>query len=115
MLYHSHGMNDNWNSYDDYFGLNADTESIVYMMLANHMLHKYYPEVVTIAEEISGMPGLCRPVDEGGQGFDYRLAMALPDLWIKILKHMQDENWEIEQIVHTLENRRYKEKECSLL
>lgn len=110
MLYHSHGMNDNWNSYDDYFGLNGDTESIVYMMLANYTLHKFYPEVVTIAEEVSGMPGICRPIDEGGQGFDYRLAMALPDLWIKILKHMQDEDWDIEKIVQTLENRRYKEK-----
>lgn len=55
---------------------------------------------------MSGMPGICRPVEEGGLGFDYRLAMALPDLWIKILKHMQDENWEIEKIIQTLENRR---------
>ena len=34
----------------------------------------------------SGMPALCRPVTEGGTGFDYRLAMAVPDMWIKILK-----------------------------
>jgi 1,4-alpha-glucan branching enzyme len=53
------------------------------------------------------MPGLCRPIDEGGQGFDYRLAMAIPDLWIKILKHVRDEDWDIETIVRTLENRRY--------
>lgn len=53
------------------------------------------------------MPGLCRPVDEGGQGFDYRLAMALPDMWIKILKHTADEDWQIHDIVHTLENRRW--------
>ena len=31
------------------------------------------------------MPALCRPVDEGGVGFDYRLAMAVPDTWIKVL------------------------------
>lgn len=53
------------------------------------------------------MPGVCRPVEEGGQGFDYRLAMAIPDLWIKILKHVQDEDWDIQKIIHTLENRRY--------
>lgn len=53
------------------------------------------------------MPGICRPISEGGQGFDYRLAMALPDMWIKILKHTQDEDWKIADIVHTLENRRY--------
>lgn len=55
------------------------------------------------------MPGLCRPVEEGGQGFDYRLAMAVPDLWIKILKHLKDEDWNIPEIVRTLENRRYGE------
>lgn len=53
------------------------------------------------------MPGICRPISEGGQGFDYRLAMALPDMWIKILKHTQDEDWKIADIVYTLENRRY--------
>ncbi|KIH50408.1 hypothetical protein ANCDUO_19513 [Ancylostoma duodenale] len=93
--------------YPMYFGLNADTDSLVYLMLANDFLHKKYPQIVTIAEEVSGMPALCRPVDEGGQGFDYRLAMALPDMWIKILKHMKDEDWKINDIVHTLENRRY--------
>lgn len=79
-------------------------------MLANHALHKMYPFIITIAEEVSGMPGLCRPVDEGGQGFDYRLAMAIPDLWIKLLKHTRDEDWEISKVVHELENRRYGEK-----
>uniref|UniRef100_A0A915N8J3 1,4-alpha-glucan branching enzyme n=1 Tax=Meloidogyne javanica TaxID=6303 RepID=A0A915N8J3_MELJA len=83
-------------SYDDYFGLNVDTESL-------------FPDVITIAEEVSGMPALCRPVSEGGQGFDFRLAMAIPDLWIKILKHVSDEDWPIGEIVHTLENRRYGE------
>ncbi|VDN34463.1 unnamed protein product, partial [Gongylonema pulchrum] len=73
--------------YDMYFGLNADTDSIVYLMLANSFLHRKFPNIVTIAEEVSGMPALCRPVEEGGQGFDYRLAMALPDMWIKFLKH----------------------------
>ena len=37
---------------------------------------------------MSGMPALCRPVADGGIGFDYRLAMALPDMWIKLLKEV---------------------------
>ncbi|RCN27981.1 isoamylase protein, partial [Ancylostoma caninum] len=110
MIYHSHGIADSLSGgYPMYFGLNADTDSLVYLMLANDFLHKKYPQIITIAEEVSGMPALCRPVDEGGQGFDYRLAMALPDMWIKILKHMKDEDWKIGDIVHTLENRRWGE------
>uniref|UniRef100_A0A0M3IXB1 3'-5' exonuclease domain-containing protein n=1 Tax=Ascaris lumbricoides TaxID=6252 RepID=A0A0M3IXB1_ASCLU len=90
-----------------YFGLNVDTDSLVYLMLANSFLHRKFPNIITIAEEVSGMPALCRPVEEGGQGFDYRLAMALPDMWIKVLKHQSDEDWNIADMVHTLENRRY--------
>lgn len=110
MLYHSHGMNDSFaGGYPEYFGLNADTDSIVYLMLANYYLHKKFPNCTTIAEEVSGMPALCRPVSEGGQGFDYRLAMAIPDMWIKLLKHKKDEDWNFSEIVFTLENRRYLE------
>uniref|UniRef100_A0A7E4V834 1,4-alpha-glucan branching enzyme n=1 Tax=Panagrellus redivivus TaxID=6233 RepID=A0A7E4V834_PANRE len=110
MLYHSHGLGDSFCSYDDYFGLNADSDSIVFLALSNYLIKKYYPGSVSIAEEFSGMPALCRPIEEGGQGFDFRLAMSLPDMWIKILKHQQDEDWKLEEIVHTLENRRYQEK-----
>jgi 1,4-alpha-glucan branching enzyme len=110
MLYQSHGIAHAFSGhYDEYFGLATDTESFIFLMLANYLLHEHYPEVITIAEDVSGMPTLCRPVAEGGAGFDYRLAMALPDIWIKILKETQDEDWDLGQIVHTLENRRYKE------
>ena len=106
MLYHSHGLGDGFGSYDDYFGLNTDSDSVIYLTLANYVIQKYHPGSISIAEEFSGMPGLCRPIEEGGQGFDYRLAMSLPDMWIKILKHQQDEDWSISDIVQTLENRR---------
>lgn len=69
-----------------------------------------YPEVITIAEDVSGMPFLCIPVSQGGVGFDYRLSMAIPDMWIKLLKHKKDDEWEMGNIVHTLTNRRWKEK-----
>ncbi|KAI0207444.1 1,4-alpha-glucan-branching enzyme [Lamellibrachia satsuma] len=110
MMYHNHGLGNLGCDYNDYFGLNVDTESLVYLTLANHMLHLYYPFMITVAEEVSGMPALCRPVEEGGQGFDYRLAMGIPDKWIKILKTLQDQDWNVEDICHTLMNRRYGEK-----
>ncbi|VDQ04417.1 unnamed protein product [Trichobilharzia regenti] len=103
MLYHHHGLMTNFSGhYGEYFGLSVDTESFTYLMLANHFLHQKYPFVITIAEEVSGMPTLCRPVSEGGGGFDYRLAMAIPDKWIQVRCYMGD-------IVHTLTNRRYGE------
>lgn len=104
-------MNDGFSgNYNDYFGLNVDTESFVYLSLANKILHDLDQNVITIAEEVSGMPSLCRPFHEGGGGFDYRLGMAIPDKWIKVLKEESDENWNISNIVHTLTNRRWKEK-----
>lgn len=110
MLYNSHGIAHGFTgNYEEYFGLATDTDSFLYLMLANYMLHELYPESVTIAEDVSGMPTLCRPVDEGGAGFDYRLAMALPDTWIKLLKEFKDDDWEMAKIVHTLENRRWNE------
>ncbi|XP_047740965.1 1,4-alpha-glucan-branching enzyme-like [Hyalella azteca] len=111
MLYHSHGIGEGFSGdYREYFGLNVDTEALCYLMLANYMLHEFYPNVITISEDVSGMPALCRPVAEGGGGFDYRLGMAIPDQWIKMLKESTDEQWDMNKIVHTLENRRYKEK-----
>lgn len=111
MLYHSRGIGEGFSgNYDEYFGLNVDTEALVYLMLANYMLHELYPEIITIAEDVSGMPALCRPVTEGGVGFDYRLGMAIPDKWIKLLKEVSDDDWNIGNIVHTLTNRRWMEK-----
>uniref|UniRef100_A0A667Y779 1,4-alpha-glucan branching enzyme n=1 Tax=Myripristis murdjan TaxID=586833 RepID=A0A667Y779_9TELE len=110
MLYHHHGIGSGFSGdYSEYFGLQVDEESLVYLMLANHILHTLYPDCITIAEDVSGMPALCRGVAEGGLGFDYRLAMAIPDKWIQILKEFKDEDWNIGNIIHTLTNRRYGE------
>uniref|UniRef100_A0AAX7VMH5 1,4-alpha-glucan branching enzyme n=1 Tax=Astatotilapia calliptera TaxID=8154 RepID=A0AAX7VMH5_ASTCA len=111
MLYHHHGIGTGFTGdYSEYFGLQVDEDSLVYLMLANHILHTLYPDCITVAEDVSGMPALCRKVEEGGLGFDYRLAMAVPDKWIQILKELKDEDWNIGNIVHTLTNRRYGEK-----
>ncbi|KAK9717434.1 alpha-1,4-glucan branching enzyme [Basidiobolus ranarum] len=111
MMYVHHGIGSGFSGgYHEYFNENVDEEAVVYLMLSNHMLHKLYPEIITIAEDVSGMPGLCRPVQEGGVGFDYRLAMAVPDMWIELLKEVRDDDWKIGHIVHTLTNRRHMEK-----
>ncbi|XP_073719621.1 1,4-alpha-glucan-branching enzyme [Misgurnus anguillicaudatus] len=111
MLYHHHGIGAAFSGdYAEYFGLQVDEESLVYLMLANHIVHNLYHDCITIAEEVSGMPALCRPLKEGGLGFDYRLAMAIPDKWIQILKELKDEDWDMGNIVHTMTNRRYGEK-----
>jgi 1,4-alpha-glucan branching enzyme len=82
----------------------------VYLMLANYMLHTCSPPAISIAEDVSGMPTLCCPVPDGGVGFDYRLAMAIPDKWIKTLKEVRDDEWDLGSIVFTLTNRRWQEK-----
>ena len=78
-------------------------------MIANEMLHTLYPTSITIAEDVSGMPALCVRLSLGGIGFDYRLAMAIPDLYIKWLKEKQDSEWDMSQLVHTLTDRRHGE------
>ncbi|KAJ7590665.1 glycoside hydrolase superfamily [Mycena floridula] len=111
MMYVHHGIGTGFSGgYHEYFGPGADEEGIVYLMLANDAMHELYPDILTIAEDVSGMPLLCKPVDQGGVGFDYRLSMAVPDMWIKLLKHKQDDQWDMANIVHTLVNRRYGEK-----
>ncbi|KAJ9121505.1 alpha-1,4-glucan branching enzyme [Naganishia vaughanmartiniae] len=111
MMYKHHGMGVGFSGgYHEYFGDDVDLEAVNYLMLANDMLHEIYPNVISIAEDVSGMPALCRPVHEGGVGFDYRLSMAIPDMWIKLLKEKTDDQWDIGNIAHVLTNRRHAEK-----
>jgi 1,4-alpha-glucan branching enzyme len=111
MLYHSHGIGKGYTGgYHEYFGPDADIESHIYLMLANDLIHSILPSAVTVGEDVSGMPTLFRPVEDGGFGFDYRLAMAIPDMFIKLLKEGTDDSWDMGHITHTLTNRRWKEK-----
>jgi 1,4-alpha-glucan branching enzyme len=110
MLYLDHGLGKTFSSYDDYFSLNTDGDALAYLQLANVVAHAVRPGSITIAEDVSGMVGLARPIEEGGLGFDYRLAMGIPDYWIKLLKEKPDEQWNLSQIYNTLLNRRAHEK-----
>ena len=110
MLYHDHGLGKSFTSYDDYFTDDVDKDALVYLRLANDVIHAVRPDATTIAEEMSGLPGLAAPTEHGGLGFDYRLAMGAPDLWIKTLKEKRDEDWDLGELAHTLSSHRPEEK-----
>ena len=108
MLYFHHGHT-SFDHYDKYF-YEVDWDAVTYLQLANAVIHEYKQGSVSIAEDVSGMPGLCRKPDEGGLGFDFRLGMGLPDYWIKTLKEKADEDWDIHEMWNILINRRAGEK-----
>ena len=105
MLYYSRG-NKSFGSYDDYFGGDVDDMAILYLKLASKLIQDLKPGAIAIAEDMSGMPGLCRPIADGGLGFSFRLAMGIPDYWIKLLKHSRDEDWNMGELWDVLANRR---------
>ncbi len=98
MLYHDHGLGTDFSENSRYFSLNTHTEAITYLQLANELIRQVNPKAITIAEDMSGMPGMCLPIEDGGIGFDYRLGMGLPDMWIKTVKEKSDEQWDIFQM-----------------
>lgn len=110
MLYHDHGLGDSFDRYEKYFSLNTDTESVTYLQLANELIHSVNPCALTIAEDMSGMPGMCIPIKDGGIGFDYRLSMGVPDYFIKNLSKMRDEDWNMDALWYELSTRRPHEK-----
>ena len=104
MIYHHHGYTE-FDCREKFFDAGVDTDALCYLTLANRLVHEFHPGAVTIAEDVSGMPGMCIPSEEGGIGFDYRLGMAIPDFWIKLLKDMPDEEWNIWEMWSVLTNR----------
>lgn len=110
MLYLDHGLGTAFTGYEKYFSMNTDTEAVTYLQLANEMVRQVNPNAITIAEDTSAIPGLCLPINQDGIGFDYRLAMGEPDMWIKLLKETPDEYWDLNHIYYELAIRRPKEK-----
>lgn len=113
MLYYSHGLGQTFTNYADYFNGGEDDNAICYLMLANVLIHQLDKNAITIAEEVSGMPGLAAKFEDGGFGFDYRMAMNIPDYWIKTIKEQDDENWKPSSIFWEVKNRRSDEKTIS--
>ena len=113
MLYLHHGLSKAFTSYDDYFNDQVDEDALVYLTLANEVIHAVRPDAISIAEDVSGMPGLAAAAENGGFGFDFRFAMGVPDLWIKLIKEVPDEEWPIGHLWYELTNRRRDEKTIS--
>lgn len=109
MLYEHHG-NIAFDHYDKYFYDGLDQEAVVYLQLATTLMKEINADAIAIAEDMSGLPGLCRAPLEGGVGFDFRLGMGIPDFWIRYLKEKADEEWDIHEMWNMMVNRRYKEK-----
>lgn len=110
MLYHDHGLGKAYTTYSDYFDGGLDSDAQVYLTLANHLIHEINPYAITIAEEMSGLPGLAANIRDGGIGFDFRMAMGIPDFWIKLIKELEDDKWNVGQIFHELTNHRAEER-----
>lgn len=113
MLYYDHGLGEAYTSYDKYFNGNQDDNAICYLTLANQLIHEVKPYAITIAEDMSGMPGLAAKFEDGGYGFDYRLALNIPDFWIKTIKEVRDEDLKPSSIFWEVKNRRSDEKTVS--
>ena len=105
MLYKHHGIGETFDSPWKYFGDSVDNDAVTYLQLANKLIHDIDNQNVTIAEDVSGMPGICAKIEDGGIGFDYRLGMGLPDFWIKVLKDQSDEQWNMHEFFFTMTNR----------
>ena len=110
MLYYDHGLGKDFTCYADYFRANEDEDAISYLMMANKLIHAVRPEAITIAEEMSGYPGIAGPIEACGVGFDYRLSMGIPDYWIKLIKEVPDEKWPVGRIFYELQLHRPEEK-----
>lgn len=110
MLYLDHGLGVAFTGPEKYFSMNTDTEAVTYLQLANELVRQVNPNAITISEDMSAMPGMCLPIKDGGIGFDYRLAMGEPDMWIRLLKNSSDDSWDFNQIYYELANRRPHEK-----
>lgn len=113
MLYYDHGLSRNFTDYSMYFDGQQDEDAICYLGLANLLIHENNPSAISVAEEMSGYPGLASRVSDGGIGFDYRMAMGTPDYWIKIIKEKPDEKWHVGEMYYELTNKRAEERTIS--
>ncbi len=110
MLYEDHGLGTAFTNYSLYYSLNTNVDARVYLMLANEVIHANNKKAVTIAEDMSGMPGMCLPIKDAGFGFDYRLSMGVPDLWVKVIKDKPMTDWDMFHLWNELTTGRPKEK-----
>jgi len=110
MIYYDHGLERNFTTYEEYFDGGQDNDAMAYLFLANKLIHEVKPSALTVAEEMSGMPGIAAPAANDGFGFDFRLSMGVPDYWIKLIKDVPDESWDMGSLMHELTQHRPEER-----
>jgi len=110
MLYFHHGIGVDFGDRDGYFTEGVEYDAITYLQLANKLIKEINPNAISIAEDVSGMPGLCNLIEDGGIGFDYRLGMGIPDYWIKLLKEKKDQEWSMWELWDQMTNRNWQSK-----
>ena len=113
MLFWNHGLGDAFTNYGMYFNGSVDDDAWVYLNLANRVIHEVKPSAITIAEDVSGIPGCAAPVEDCGIGFDYRMAMGEPDFWFRLAEKVRDDDWSMGRIFWELTDKRAEEKVVS--
>jgi len=113
MIYLDHGLGKDFTDYSCYFDGNQDEDAIQYLALANMLVHEINPYATTIAEDVSGLPGLAASIADGGVGFDFRMSMGVADHWIKWIKEKSDEEWSMGEIWWECSNKRADERTVS--
>ncbi len=113
MLFWDHGLGDAFTNYGMYFNGSVDDDAWAYLQMANRVIHESHPGAITIAEDVSGMPGVAAAADDNGIGFDYRMAMGEPDFWFRLAEKVSDDNWPMGGIYYELTNKRPEEKVVS--
>ena len=113
MLFWNHGLGDAFTDYGMYFNGSVDDDAWAYLQMANRVIHEVKPDAITIAEDVSGMPGVAAPMADCGIGFDYRMAMGEPDFWFRLAEQVRDDDWPMGGIFYELTNKRAEEKVVS--
>ncbi len=113
MLFWDHGLGDSFTNYGMYFNGSVDDDAWCYLQMANRVVHEVNPAAITIAEDVSGMPGCAAAIKDYGIGFDYRMAMGVPDFWFRLADTVRDDDWPMGGIYYELTNKRTEEKVVS--
>jgi 1,4-alpha-glucan branching enzyme len=113
MLYWDRGLGRAFGDYAGYFDGSLDEDAWIYLHLANRVIHAAHPAALTIAEDVSGLPGCAAPAEDGGLGFDYRLAMGEPDRWFALAADVRDDDWPMGGLYQALTDRRAEERVVS--
>ena len=110
MMYEDHGLGVAYTDYSAYYSYNTNVDARIYLSMANQLIHEVNDKAITIAEDVSGFPGMGLPLKDGGMGFDYRLSMGVPDMWIKLTKDQDQNDWDMFYLWHELTTARPGEK-----